>query len=137
MITLDQFVLIDIRIKGDSIEQMKCFLEELSQKRGTLIQLEEAPFFLDMKLIIPGMLYHSINIVICHRIKHGVIKMVILLSGLLTLQDKETIHNGISAQNSIDELNQNSKGNLYCTVCRVVTMYNTRCLFGRVLATKQ
>ena len=58
-LNIDQSVLTDIKSKGDSNEQMRYLLEEWSIKRGgTLSQLENALLHLDMKDVIPGMLYY-------------------------------------------------------------------------------
>ena len=57
-LNIDQSVLTDIRSKGDSAEQMKYLLKEWSVKGGTLSQLKDALLHLDMKDVIPGMLYY-------------------------------------------------------------------------------
>ena len=58
-LNIDQSVLTDIRSKGDSTEQMKYLLEEWSLKGGTLTQLEEALFHLNMKHVITGKSYST------------------------------------------------------------------------------
>ena len=42
---------------------------------------------------------------------------MILLSGLLALQDKESTHTDFSVQISTDKLNKDITGNLYTTYC--------------------
>lgn len=46
---------------------------------------------------------------------HNIITIVILLSGLLALQNKEGTYIDINGQVSTDKLNQDSTGNLYIT----------------------
>ena len=58
-LNIDQSILTDIESKGDSNKQMKYLLEEWSIKGGTLSQLKDALFHLDMKDVIPGMLYYN------------------------------------------------------------------------------
>ena len=112
-LNIDQSILTGIRNKGDSTKQMKYLLEEWSIKGGTLTQLEDALLHIDKKYVISGMLYYNVNIVICQCVKHDIIIIVILLSDLLPLQDKESTYTDISVQISTDKLNQDSTGNLY------------------------
>ena len=63
-LNIDQSILTDIKSKGHSNEQMKYLLEEWSIKGGVLSQLEDALFHLDMKDVIPGMLYYNASLVL-------------------------------------------------------------------------
>ena len=63
-LNIDQSILTDIESKGHSNEQMKYLLEEWSIKGGTLSQLEDALFHLDMKDVIPGMLYYNASLLL-------------------------------------------------------------------------
>ena len=102
-LNIDQSVLTDIRSKGDSTEQMKYLLEEWSINGGTLTQLEDALLHIGKKDIISGMFCYSVNFLICQCVKCNIINIVILLSGLLALQDKERTHADMSIEVSTDK----------------------------------